>query len=197
MPACTLVVGAPRSGTSCVAGVLHHLGVRMSLGPYPAPTWINPGGFYEDAEMSFLVTGYARPGDHTRRDARLRAAIQARRAGGVPWGAKSYGLAYCLPLVLGHSPAPVRVVHVTRPVGQSVASAARAFGRGTHIPGIASRAAGAADAARASGVPVLAVAYPDLLADPAAGSARLAEFVGLPPTPAASAWVDPSLRTVF
>ena len=49
-PRLILVIGAARSGTSCVAGVLHTLGVRMGIeehliGPHPE---FNPKGHFED-----------------------------------------------------------------------------------------------------------------------------------------------------
>lgn len=47
---CIIVLGRPRSGTSLVAGILHHLGVNMGnvlVTPRPA----NPLGFYEDEEL--------------------------------------------------------------------------------------------------------------------------------------------------
>lgn len=48
MSRCILVMGVPRSGTSAVAGVLHHLGVNMGEGHLqPGNEW-NPRGYYED-----------------------------------------------------------------------------------------------------------------------------------------------------
>jgi len=45
-----LVIGSPRSGTSVVAGVLHHLGVDMGKF-YIRPDTQNPTGYFEDADI--------------------------------------------------------------------------------------------------------------------------------------------------
>ncbi len=51
-PRCILVLGTHRTGTSLVAGILHHLGVNMGDEMKPAhPT--NPAGHFED--MDFLT----------------------------------------------------------------------------------------------------------------------------------------------
>ena len=51
-PRCILVIGTHRTGTSLVAGILHHLGVNMGDEMKPAhPT--NPAGHFED--MDFLT----------------------------------------------------------------------------------------------------------------------------------------------
>ncbi len=51
-PRCILVLGTHRTGTSLVAGILHHLGVNMGDEMKPAhPT--NPAGHFED--MDFLA----------------------------------------------------------------------------------------------------------------------------------------------
>jgi len=43
-----MVLGVPRSGTSCVAGCLHRLGVDMGEGHFQPNDWANPKGYYED-----------------------------------------------------------------------------------------------------------------------------------------------------
>ncbi len=59
-PRCILVLGTHRSGTSMVAGILHHLGVNMGDEMKPAhPT--NPAGHFED--MDFLTLNDAVVGD--------------------------------------------------------------------------------------------------------------------------------------
>lgn len=48
---CVLVLGLPRSGTSAVAGALHHLGIPMGDNLMPALSGVNDRGFYEDVEF--------------------------------------------------------------------------------------------------------------------------------------------------
>lgn len=191
---CVLVIGTPRSGSSCVAGILHHLGIRMSLGEYPAPTPINPAGFFEDAELSFLLAGYVRGDVSERRGERLRIAIAERCKAGVPWGCKTHGLAYCLPLWLAVCPVPVRIIRTMRPVGESERSAEKAFGRSGHVQVIAKQID---NALAAVALPMLTVEYGELLDDPMAGVARIASFLDVPSTLDAAAFVQPALRTVY
>jgi hypothetical protein len=47
---CVMVLGMHRTGTSTVAGVLHHLGVSMGNRLMP-PTDDNPKGYYEDEDF--------------------------------------------------------------------------------------------------------------------------------------------------
>jgi len=53
-PTCIIVFGLPRSGTSMVAGILHHLGVQM--GPLTDQTRLdpNPKGFFENDKLATL-----------------------------------------------------------------------------------------------------------------------------------------------
>ncbi len=45
---CIIVLGAPRSGTSAVAGTLHRLGVDMGKGHFQLVDSLNARGYYED-----------------------------------------------------------------------------------------------------------------------------------------------------
>lgn len=48
---CIIVLGLPRSGTSLVAGVLHHLGVFMGE-KFTTPDFWNPRGYSENLEIT-------------------------------------------------------------------------------------------------------------------------------------------------
>lgn len=57
---CVLVMGVPRSGTSAVAGALHHLGVNMGEGHLQNGNQWNAKGYYEDLRWQRLnkqITG--------------------------------------------------------------------------------------------------------------------------------------------
>lgn len=60
MSKCIMVLGAPRVGTSCVAGVLHRLGVDMGQGHFQPKDRFNSRGYYEDLRWRYTnqrVTG--------------------------------------------------------------------------------------------------------------------------------------------
>lgn len=50
---CIIVLGTYRSGTSAVAGALHHLGVMMGK-QFDKPATSNPTGYFEDLEFKRL-----------------------------------------------------------------------------------------------------------------------------------------------
>ena len=50
MSKCIVVMGCYRSGTSAVAGILHHLGVNMG-GGFQEPNGANPKGYFEDPKI--------------------------------------------------------------------------------------------------------------------------------------------------
>jgi len=57
---CVLVLGVPRSGTSCVAGVLHQLGCDMGAGHFQPTDKFNPKGYFEDLRWRYAnqrITG--------------------------------------------------------------------------------------------------------------------------------------------
>lgn len=201
---CVFVVGTPRSGTSCIAGVLHHLGVRMTLNEYPEPHAINPKGFYEDREMLRVlvrsdgwITEPTFAGRHRqileKRAAfpLLQAAVAERTAAGVLWGCKSllaadgvFRRAYTGPLL---------VVRALRSPGAIRASAIAAMGGVERRP-VADMVERANQCVVELDSPTLAVSFEDMTANPEREVGRIAAFVGLPVNRAAVEFVEPSLR---
>ena len=55
MSRCIIVLGIPRSGTSCVAGVLHKLGVNMGAGHFQGNDRFNKRGYFEDLRWRLLT----------------------------------------------------------------------------------------------------------------------------------------------
>lgn len=201
---CVLVVGTPRSGTSCIAGVLHHLGVRMTLKEYPEPHAMNPKGFFEDREMLQAMmqscnwiaeTSFA--GRHRQVAERqansplLRKAISDRTSAGVPWGCKSllaadgvFRKAYDGPLL---------IVRAFRSPDAIRASSIVAMGGLERRP-VAAMVERANQCVAELDSPTLTVAFEDLTANPEREAVRIAEFVGRPAVREAVEFVDPSLR---
>ncbi len=57
---CFLVVGVPRSGTSCISGLLHKMGVDMGAGHFQGADAFNRRGYFEDLRWRMVtqrVTG--------------------------------------------------------------------------------------------------------------------------------------------
>ncbi len=121
------VCGTPRGGTSCVAGILHHLGVDM--GQFKPE---GPDGYctFEDTRAATFTRPMGRyPGDHVLaffagadgfRDFRAYLEMREYEAKGTPWGCKlgtNYPLSDPDPATL-----PVRWVFVDRPLEVSIRS---------------------------------------------------------------------------
>lgn len=193
---CYLVLGTPRSGSSCVAGVLHRLGVRMALADFVPATSANPRGFYEDQELvSRLLLPTGRPltlAEEHRLCSWLRPALAARCAPGEPWGFKSHLLAFAWPYFLRCCPWPVKVIRTERPLAVSRASWRSAFGSSCDRVVQVAQALEALDAA--SDLLLLRVPYDKLLASPQETVAAIADFAGVPVTEEAVRWVDATQR---
>jgi hypothetical protein len=122
-----LVVGPGRCGTSCVAGVLHHLGVFMGermLGAHAT----NPYGHFEDRE--FLDLNIARLQNGLSREkwvSGVQQLIERRRVLQVPWGWKDPRTCNLLPDYLRLLDAP-KFVRCTRAPDQIEESVVKAYG---------------------------------------------------------------------
>lgn len=202
------VLGTFRGGTSCVAGVLHALGVDMGTGWRPRKT--NPRGTFEDAALGRLCRrAFQEPGliermPPGRRIGRLRRWLRRRTAGvsTLVIGAKHPSLCLCVPQLLAAWPA-VRLIAVDRPAEESVASIAKAMRSWTPEQAEANTRRMIETRDRdimASGHSVHHIAYHDLLRDPTQEITRLIEFLDLDidetTKEKAVATIDPALRTV-
>lgn len=198
------VLGQFRGGTSCVAGLLHALGVSMGSG------WRTPRsnikGTFEGAALGRLCReAFREPALQDRmspanRIKRFRRWASCRRDPLI--GAKHPTLCLCVPQLVVAWPA-VRFVAVDRPASESVASMAKAMRSWTPQQAedgtrrlIQTRDANLATCGR----PVIRVSYHDLLANPESITRSLVGFTGVTPDEAtiqkAIATVNPKLRTV-
>lgn len=202
------VVGPFRSGTSCVAGVLHRLGVSMGR-RWPSIRG-NPRGTYEAVVLSRICRQSYREPWMGRRPAADRATDRLRQwlarrepsPSGI-LGAKHPTLCLLLPELLAAWP-DVRVLAVDRPAEEAAASGRDRNWPGWHqtdrIVSMLRDMARSRDAAIANAVAsCLRMAYYDVLADPAEAVQRIVDWASLAPAPeqidAAVAFVEPSLRT--
>ncbi len=217
-PRLILVIGAGRSGTSCVAGVLHTLGVRMGIeehliGPHPE---FNPKGHFEDRCFhSFLAEVRAnehRGGATGAQWTELQRLLAEHQQGPV-WGLKDASLVHPGEWVAAAA-APdygLRVVAVHRRFDGIVASRQRHANEGqgaTYSEAVAStlrhlEAMGGTLRRLGARYPVYHVQYEEMVKNPGEEVWALAHFVyaGLSwscldegVVAQAVAFVDPELR---
>jgi hypothetical protein len=206
------VLCTPRSGSSMVAGILHHLNINMGDRLLPANRWC-PLGFYEDERFLGLHRLLTFPhGDARRAALRLPAAqparrpdlvgryaraVAARKGAGGDWGLKDPRLVFAFDVLAAAAGAEdLRVVTVRRDPAESAASLRSLFGlsfsEATEVISTYARQRDAVVAAWAG--PTLRIDYAGALADPVGTVLALAGFVDRTPTPAALAAIEPALR---
>lgn len=210
---CIAVLGIPRSGTSAVAGICHHLGLYMGDEFLPAGR-NNEKGFFEDVrfvDLHFCVSVVFEGCRYepeiptmTTRDffsdmgprwtRRYTDMVRGRDRLSL-WGVKEPRFCYLLPhfLTLVND---VRIISTGRPFQQSVNSMAASHGltQEVALSGQQCNIAAKEQVLSMYNGPLLNVAYEDILEDPTAQVARIADFIGLPVTDEAVRFVDPSLQ---
>jgi hypothetical protein len=190
---CVLVFGVPRSGTSCVAGVLHHLGIDMGdHARYPVNE-MNAAGFFMDVgfqeifdDLPFMPEPSQVTDSHR---AKVDARIAQRAAGGVPWGAKFTHAAFVAERFVG-----ARIIATQRARAASIASWRQWDGEEHDIDRAAFAVGAALVSAGRRGAAKMIVDYDELLARPGEIVGRIARFVDRPVRPEAVAFVRPELR---
>lgn len=204
LPTVIAVLGQFRGGTSCVAGVLHHLGVSMGH-TLKRPGKANPTGFYEARQLAQLCRRSFREPDMTEQNTsadRIQALTHwAAGRGGEMIGAKHPTLCLMVSDMVAAWPL-VRFVCVDRDPADSSASIRRLGGWGWPdyaVNQTPQYLRSARDyALRQIDVPILRLAYSDVVADPEATVQQLIDFCDLQPTAeqraAAIAHIDPALR---
>ena len=127
------VVGPWRSGTSCVAGVLHTLGVSMGR-EFRQPTEMNPKGFFEAVGLCMIVSQAIDPEEMARREdvdvaSLLRRNVTMRASDSNPLGLKHPMLCLLVPdLVEAVGLDNLKIVSVTRDI-ETVIKSAKAVNR--------------------------------------------------------------------
>ena len=214
---CAMLLGVPRSGTSCTAGVLHRLGVDMGQGHFQPKDWANPKGYYEDmrwrlATQRITGRGYSLKaaaieavGKQQRQIWRQLAREDAQKR---YWGMKDPWLCFVgrfIWPILEQEHIDVRMIVTHRPRAASVASVRAHLNRTYHGKGNAETIIdtwqrGLDRQLREWSGPVFHVDYDALVLDPMPTVKALGEYVydGLWPAgadiEAAAQWVTPKLR---
>ena len=208
------LIGLHSSGSSCLAGVLHHLGIHLGnqfSGYYGKDPNSKQCGFEavdlakicEDA-VPFPATSYA--AKQGRTFDRLRWWVNQRRREAIKRGTLAGGkypqmcrLGDALKHVCGKQ---LRIIHIERPVEESIASMVR---RCPNLPAEQIRAhqewlVGGKQQILQENPDHLTIEFGELLADPRAEIVRIVKYLGIEPTPEqverAAAFVDPGMRHV-
>ncbi|MBC7076980.1 MAG: sulfotransferase, partial [Synergistales bacterium] len=202
------VVGPFRSGTSCVAGILHTLGVSMGAQlPSPEQTKrFNPKGTFEAVWLAQMCRRFFKEPEmieqvpRPQRIAELRrwAEERTRQLGpGKLIGAKHPTLCLMVEDMLEAWP-DVRFIAVSRPAEEAIKSALAVGWLPTAERVIPMMIETRNQSLKRVSAPVLWLDYSDLLKNPADAIERLTAFCGIEPTSrqieAAVAFVDPNLR---
>lgn len=207
-----LVLGLPRSGSSCIAGMLQCLGVPMGAKFQPADER-NPKGYFEDRGLLRIRSQTSPPAWHSRPldspyDLRvfekMRRWRERRSADGRIIGGKLPFLGCMVPEINQAFSAEWKAVVPERPILESAMSAQAAgpHWRNHSLPEVVeifetARRTQESHLAKI-GTPTLRIAFHALMSDPFMVVEQLISFCGLDPTweqiDAAVAWVDPQLN---
>jgi hypothetical protein len=187
-----VVLGTGRSGTSCVGGILHHLGVPMGS-KLIAPDATNPQGFFEDAPLLKLCRAMKK-GGAAGYERKVRSYVESRR-GPALWGMKHPLLSYFMDVFAAVLP-DFGVIYCQRPLECVVRSCVAAYNRPPEVAYKEQRQR--LDSielylARYRG-PLLTVPFDSLIDDSEQFVGLIGRFVGLPVTREALEFVQPELR---
>jgi hypothetical protein len=188
------VLGLYNSGSSALAGMLHHLGAN--LGP---PFWHNT---FESSELAAaLRTWWDEPRltecvAADERQATLAAWIDRQEAAStMPAGAKHPLLSLCAPQLHAAWGADTRFLWARRPLGESVDGLTRRGWFPGREAAMQERLWTAIDAFVGTGADVTPIDFAQILDDPPATARRLAALLGLAPDDARFTAAVASVRT--
>lgn len=206
MPTVIAVIGPFRSGTSAVAGTLHHLGIPMGRN-FHTPKPSNPKGFYEAVMLTRMCRNFYKEPylienkmfTQEQRIQQLQQWALSRSAEGKIIGAKHPTLCVMIPEIVQAWP-KLKIIRVDRPIEESQNSirkwqwwAEKAIQE--VIPSMVNRRN---NDLLSINNPVLAIAYSDLLDRPDEIIGSIIEFCEIHPSrkqrEEAIKFIDPSLR---
>jgi hypothetical protein len=209
-----IVLGGHRCGTSSIAGAIAQLGIPVALpGDDIGASPSNPRGHFEDATLVRLHQrmlergGWRDPqppiATATQLLMRYDGHLQRRASAAERWLVKDPRLCFLLPILVNRVQSlnfDLSVISVTRPL-PAVAESLRRRHRMSLVA--AQRIAWLYEGARRTQVawlatlpslPLLQLDYDEILADRNAAVSKLAQFLDVAPTAAATEFLDPDLR---
>ena len=176
-----IILGTPRSGTSCIAGILHNLGIHMGYRLKCGDAW-NPIGYYQDEDIEAILHKYL--GDWQfpkwttmQTSAEVKQWAQNRAEENRVWGVKSNRLVYYLQSFL-EGAGPTKIILTKRNIEHSKASwQARSGDEPDPVINIAEAIPAALDACGVK--PDLIVDYDHLVENPIFGVTKIARVCGV------------------
>lgn len=196
MATCFLVLGTPRSGTSCIAGVLQKLGVFVGEKLFPANE-MNEMGFFQDVEFENLFNACPEwmpeyPGRDLCDVNALHSLIVKRCKAHETWGLKIRLGAFIVQEIERFC--DVKLIVTQRDRDASIASLAKWSEAGDQDPSEVIDRASRAVKAACEGRDVIDISYADLLASTEIEVDRIAAHAGQVKTAESVTFVDPALR---
>lgn len=194
------VLGLPRSGTNCLGGVLHHLGVYMGEN-FQGPDEWNQKGHFQDGETIELhgkIVGAPVLKPISQQEHEQHIQLLKRFTTHPVWGVKSHLTQWFLYNLINDFPS-IKLMVTQRPFSESVQS----WMTRKHISmNQAFQELGlyqymlteALEYARQKSVTIFPVDYLKLVNEPDIEIKRIADFCGLPVTQEAINFVDPKLK---
>jgi len=217
---CIIVLGLPRSGTSMVSGVLHHLGVFMGKeDKFTPPDEWNPLGYFENLEITGLLVRASRTATtrelmeaaasrgvfpvHADISHELERRIRAIEASHEIWGFKDPRL--LLPFFFEAFTALVKsdiklivttrgLLRVKESIGAKLKKTEKQSFDETVDLAVNHLALRLVDVLGRVPVPVLVVQFDSLIDDPKRKVREIAEFVGVEVTQKAISFPNPAFR---
>lgn len=182
LPTMVAVVGPNRSGTSCVAGVIHKLGVSMGNSFIPT-TWHNPKGYYEETELQEYMARKPKSKYTNKQIIAWFSKWAERRCEAPIVGCKHPTLCNMLPQMEKVWP-NLKIIATSRPVDDICESLKRAKwagkdGRRGKIEGLIQHRD---KAIKRLNLPVLPVDYTRIVNSPAVVVDEIIHFLGITPT---------------
>lgn len=203
------VVGVPRSGTSCVSGILHHLGVRMTLTEFVPATPANELGFFEDLEFSGVLSQFDMPCNNgtllnnykkvcffKNREIAICKAVERRCKENIAWGLKTMFCSSHIPAMIDSCSMPVKLIKTNRLIENSICSAVSAFNESFEkvTASIKEFQFHINRSLNQINVPVLEINYDELIDNPSSNIKKISDFVGTTSNQNVIDFVQPSLR---
>lgn len=187
-----IVMGCYRTGTSAVAGILHHLGVNMGSN-FQEPNVGNPKGYFEDPDFIKINRRlYETKGTIGSKDEFHELCYNKTLTGGNLWGFKDPRFCLVAQHVMCKHPfcsnENAQIIWIHRDVDETVMSIIKALGLNgldadpnkwrtfvQHYVNETSNYMSMHDATK-----VLDINFPDLMANPCANVTKIANFINVP-----------------
>ena len=194
------VAGLARSGTSCTAGMIHHLGVSMGLQLRPADER-NPRGYFEDDVLLWAATDLRMSSETRILLFKQYESLRYTRQGEGMIGMKVGRLCLLIPELVSAFPR-LKVVVPERPMKEVIRSQQNSrmwpgWGRKRLCGRMRIHRAKREEDIITHNVDVLRLPYHDTVNDPKGAIRKLIDFLGINPTEeqiqTAVEFVSPSL----